>query len=182
MRGADGQFAYAPDAGGGDARAAAGRSPLCALALDRALRATGREGDLPGVRRALALFVAHQQDLRAEVGKDLCHTGPLAQASYYFLYDHLHAAEAVQALPEAERAPLRAAIRTALLSTATARSRTCRASGARTARPWPWPRSRRCAEAERPRVTARANSRTERLRVSRSRPTTCDRRRGTWGT
>ncbi len=117
MRGADGQFAYAPDAGGGDARAAAGRSPLCALALDRALRATGREGDLPGVRRALALFVAHQADLRAEVGKDLCHTGPLAQASYYFLYDHLYAAEAVQALPEAERPPLRAALRAGLLST-----------------------------------------------------------------
>lgn len=116
LRGADGQFGYAPDAGGGDARAAAGRSPLCALALDRALRAQGREGDVAGIRRALALFVAHQQDLRAEVGKDLCHTGPQAQASYYFLYDHLYAAEAVQALPEAERAPLRAAIQDALLS------------------------------------------------------------------
>ncbi len=116
MRGPDGQFGYAPDAGGGDARAAAGRSPLCALALDRALRAGGGQGDTPGIRRALALFVAHQQDLRAEVGKDLCHTGPLAQASYYFLYDHLYAAEAVQALPEAERGPLRAAIRGALLS------------------------------------------------------------------
>lgn len=117
MRGPAGTFAYAPDAGGDEPRAAAGRSPLCALALDRARRAGGGQGDLPGIRRALELFRAHQPDLRAEVGKDLCHTGPLAQASYYFLYDHLFAAEAVQALPEAEREPHRTALREALLST-----------------------------------------------------------------
>ena len=108
LRDEDGTFRYAPDVKGHvrgeDRPEAAGRSPLCALALHRALLAGGGQGDLAGIRRALEVFLAHRAVLEAQRGKDLCHTGPDGQASYYFAFDHAYAAEAVQELPPAERA------------------------------------------------------------------------------
>lgn len=112
LRNDDGSFRYFPeDPPGSGGAGAAGRSPLCALALSRA----GAE-DLPGIRRALDLFVHHQPTLEAERGKDLCHTGPEGQAAYYFFYDHAFAAAAVRALPAAEQPALARTLRARILA------------------------------------------------------------------
>lgn len=123
LREEDGSFRYAPDVPGHqrgeDKPEAAGRSPLCALALHAALRTGGGEGDLPGIRRALGLFLTHRSVLEDQRGKDLCHTGPDGQASYYFAFDHAYAAQAVAALPEAERASFAGPIRRGILAART---------------------------------------------------------------
>lgn len=110
LQNTDGTFRYMPDvpAGGksGSDPEAAGRSPLCALALHRAA-----VGGVEGVRRALELFARDRGPLRDQRGKDLCHTGPDAQASYYFLYDLYFAAAATAVLPTAERAAYETIVR-----------------------------------------------------------------------
>lgn len=116
----DGSFRYAPDVkarSGDDRREAAGRSPLCAWAL---LRVAAARGEAPppvdGLRRALALLLRDGPRIVSERGKDLCHTGPEGQASYYFFYDYGFAAQALRALPEAERAPIAQALQAEVLA------------------------------------------------------------------
>jgi hypothetical protein len=77
---------------------AAGRGPLCALALHRADR-----GSLAELRATLKLFARHGEALGAEQGKSLLHTGADAQGSHYLMFDYANAATAVAALPRGER-------------------------------------------------------------------------------
>ncbi len=116
MRNGDGGFEYltAPgrveaDSGAG-LPGAAGRGPVCALALLR-----GEREALPALRRRLELFQAHLGELSAEQGKGLMHAGADTQGSHYLLFDYATAAAAVAVLPEAERAAHRDPLLRAIL-------------------------------------------------------------------
>ena len=84
---------------------AAGRGPVCALALHR-----GGRVELDVVRHALDLFVEHRGPIGDEIGKVLMHCGDHGQGSHYPLFDYATAALAVRTLPEAERSRYRAAL------------------------------------------------------------------------
>lgn len=81
---------------------AAGRGPVCELALLR-----GGRGSLEAIRAALQLFAEQREGLAREQGKNLMHAGPDAQGSHYLLFDYAYAALAINALPPGERAPFR---------------------------------------------------------------------------
>lgn len=95
---------------------AAGRSPLCMLALHRFGKA-----DAADLRRALDHFLRHRGLYAREHGKTVMHCGPEAEGSHYLMFDYLYVAEALLALPEEDREPYRSAIldqvRNARLST-----------------------------------------------------------------
>lgn len=96
----DGTFEYwltgAPRPGA--AVGAAGRAPVCTLALVRA-GATEAADLVP----ALALFSEHRALLAHEAGKLLMHCGPGGLGSHYPFYDYLGAAESLAHLPAGER-------------------------------------------------------------------------------
>lgn len=96
---------------GGTPGDAAGRGPACALTLHRAGRA-----DADAVRARLQLFVEHLPQLAREQGKVMMHCGPEAQGSHYLMFDYMYAAEAVAALPPAERAAFRKPLLEAILA------------------------------------------------------------------
>lgn len=89
---------------------AAGRMVACELALLRAGRSS-----LVHVRGALDAFLAHWSALDERRGRAGTHAPPHGIAPFYFYYAHHHAALAVEALPEAERAVYRARLRELLL-------------------------------------------------------------------
>lgn len=109
MRAADGTFHYGIGKGfsgrSGGAIGAVGRGPLCELAL-----LPYGDGDVARLRRALHRWVEASEVQVAEQGKPLMHAGPGGLGSHYILYNAAGAARAVAALPEAERAALRASI------------------------------------------------------------------------
>ena len=72
---------------------AAGRGPLCALAL----AAFGRAGE-EEVVAALDRFVLHRASYAREQGKTVMHCGVEGQGSHYLMFDYLYAAEACRAL------------------------------------------------------------------------------------
>ena len=78
---------------------AAGRGPLCELALLR-----GGRGDLDRLRGALEIFKEHRAGLHKELGKVLMHAGPDGQGCHYLFFDYATAATSVAELPEPERA------------------------------------------------------------------------------
>jgi len=90
---------------------AAGRGPLCALALHRWGRA-----DLDGIRRALDFFVEHRASYTRERGKALMHAGLDGQGSHYLMFDYAFAAAALRALPDGERSKYRDALIEQLLT------------------------------------------------------------------
>lgn len=77
---------------------AAGRAPLCELALYRAERS-----DPENLHAALAQFFEHSASLAKEAGKALMHCGPEGEGSHYVLYDYASAARAIAALPAADQ-------------------------------------------------------------------------------
>lgn len=98
----DGAFAYMIGKTGGGAdgpRGAAGRGPVCELALLAAGHA-----DLDDVRRALGIFREHRAGLDRELGKALMHCGAQGQGCHYLFFDYATAAAAAATLPAAERA------------------------------------------------------------------------------
>jgi hypothetical protein len=94
---------------------AAGRAPLCELALLR-----GGRSDEERLSGALAQFFAHSASLAKEAGKALMHSGTEGQGCHYVLYDYATAAHAIAALPAKDRKPYRA--RLLVLLEATRRS------------------------------------------------------------
>lgn len=105
LRRPDGTFGYMtgdPPLRGTGTPGAAGRGPLCSLALLEA----GRE-DLGSLRHRIDLLLEHREALLRERGKSLMHTGPDGQGSHYLLYDLATAAAAVARLPDADRARYR---------------------------------------------------------------------------
>lgn len=105
----DGTYRYMPEVPGErvdqDRPEAAGRGPVCALALFE-----GKRADREVLARALQLFASHRSEFKAEWHKTLCHTSPTGFGAHYIAFDYLHAARAVHELDAADRAPLRAAL------------------------------------------------------------------------
>lgn len=91
---------------------AAGRAPLCELALLKAGRS-----DEEGLRAAIEQFFEHSASLAKEAGKALMHCGPEGQGCHYVLYDYATAARAIAELPEKERKPYRERLLTLLDAT-----------------------------------------------------------------
>lgn len=78
---------------------AAGRGPVCALAL--------HEFDRVGAERVaetVAMFARHRAGLAKERRKTLMHCGPGAQGSHYVFFDYFTCAAAIAALPADSRA------------------------------------------------------------------------------
>jgi hypothetical protein len=90
---------------------AAGRGPVCTLALLHG----GRAG-VEDLRTALELFVRHRDTYTRERGKSLMHCGSEGQGSHYLTFDYAYAAEAVRLLPPGERGRYRAAVLESVLS------------------------------------------------------------------
>ena len=72
---------------------AAGRGPLCALALYRSGRGSEKE-----VRDSLDLFLRYAKLYSRERGKSLMHAAPGGQGSHYLMFDYSWAAAATAAL------------------------------------------------------------------------------------
>jgi len=94
---------------------AAGRGPLCSLALLRAGR-----GDLDGIRRSLDIFLDHRASFAALHGKSLMHTASDGQGSHYLMFDYAFAAAATRELSRSERARFRAPLLDQILGARTA--------------------------------------------------------------
>ena len=117
MRDSAGNFEYflwVGSSGGGSnpEPGAAGRGPVCELALLRG----GRGEKLDPLRRALGTFARHRRGLMAEQGKALMHCGTSGQGSHYLCFDYATAAMAVSTLPPGEREKHRGAVIEALLA------------------------------------------------------------------
>ncbi len=108
----DGTFEYWLTGGArpGPAVGAAGRAPICTLALVSA-------GATPAadLSPAFALFSEHRALQAAEAGKLLMHCGPGGLGSHYPLYNYLGAAESLEHLPRGERRRRRAELLEVLL-------------------------------------------------------------------
>lgn len=94
---------------------AAGRAPLCALALHRWGKA-----DIDRIQTALVAFVEHRHTYSREKGKALMHAGIDGQGSHYLMFDYAFAAEAAALLPAASRARFREALLDQVLDARTA--------------------------------------------------------------
>lgn len=77
---------------------AAGRGPLCSLALLRAGRA-----DLDRIRESIAIFLEHRDSYAVLHRKTLMHTGPDGQGSHYLMFDYAYAAAAIGQLSAKEK-------------------------------------------------------------------------------
>jgi hypothetical protein len=82
---------------------AAGRGPVCALAVAR----SGKE-DVQWMRKAFEQFSKLRPALIRVWGKELCHTGPQGQGAHYLFFDYAFASRALAELPLAERRAVRA--------------------------------------------------------------------------
>jgi hypothetical protein len=99
LRKENGSFRYFVDVPEADDNPeAAGRGPVCALALLR-----GGAGNRDELRRSLQTFDDQRSVLAREWGKDVCHTGQQGQGAHYLFYDWAFAAAAVAELPAADR-------------------------------------------------------------------------------
>jgi hypothetical protein len=81
---------------------AIGRSPVTEVVLLLAER-----GDLTRVRRSLDMFLEHWPWLEKRRRQQGTHVPPYGIAPYYFFYAHVYAAQAIEVLPEEERASYR---------------------------------------------------------------------------
>jgi len=106
LRHADGSFRYmrdAPEPVGNPE--AAGRGPVCALALLR-----GGAGSVDDLTASLQRFDEQRAALKREWGKETCHTGPEGQGAHYLFFDWAFAAEAVAQLPRNRQQRFRRAL------------------------------------------------------------------------
>ena len=116
MRNDDGSFEYSLYHANESARGAplpagaAGREPLCALALH-----TWGRTDAGEVIEALEAFLRHRASYAKEKGKSVMHGGTEGQGSHYLMFDYAWAAAAAMALGEADREPFVRALREQVL-------------------------------------------------------------------
>lgn len=85
------------------------------LASETALYLAGRATQAD-VRSAIDAFIVHWDWLNKRRAKPGTHEGPYAVAPYYFYYAHYYAAQAVELLPNSERAEYRRRINELLFS------------------------------------------------------------------
>ncbi|MEE8469692.1 MAG: prenyltransferase/squalene oxidase repeat-containing protein, partial [Planctomycetota bacterium] len=111
-RNQNGTFEYMLSPGIGSIVAgAAGRGPVCTLALLH-----GGRAEVDDLRTALELFAQHRGTYMRERGKSLMHCGSEGQGSHYLTFDYAYAAQAVRLLPSGERGRYRAAVLESVLS------------------------------------------------------------------
>jgi len=79
-----------------------GRSPACEVTLFLAGR-----GSVERIRGSLDAFFTHWECLEKRRKQTGTHVGPFMIAPYYFFYAHRYAAQAIELLPEGERAGYR---------------------------------------------------------------------------
>ena len=89
-----------------------GRSPLCETTLTLLGGGSNR-----AIQAALDAFHLHWDELEKRRKKTGTHAGPYGIAPYYFYFAHRYAAQAIQALPPADRAAERQRMRDVLLRT-----------------------------------------------------------------
>lgn len=85
------------------------------LAVETVRHHAGVEND-DAIRRALAAFVTHWDELLKRKEKTGTHVAPYGVAPYYFFFAHGYAAEAIECLPEEERAAWRDRLHRLLMS------------------------------------------------------------------
>ena len=85
------------------------------LAVETVRSQTGVGTD-DAIRAALAAFVTHWDELLKRKQKNGTHIAPYGVAPYYFFYAHGYAAEAIEQLPQAERAAWRDRLNRLLMS------------------------------------------------------------------
>ena len=85
-----------------DVPGAIGRSPACETTLFLAGR-----GSVERIRKSLDAFFEHWQWLEVRRRQNQTHIPPYMIAPYYYFYAHRYAAQAVEFLPESERAGYR---------------------------------------------------------------------------
>jgi hypothetical protein len=112
----EGAFAYSGPARDGRASdqppGSAARSAVC----DTTLVLLG-SGSIDAVRASLEAFYKHWDELEKRRKKPGTHEGKYRIAPYYFYYGHRYAAQAIQMLPEKERAAERARLLKTILKT-----------------------------------------------------------------
>ena len=112
-RAENGAYAYSGRARGTVAMpGSAARAALCELVLHRAGRSSPDR-----LRASVRGFLEGWEDLHQRKSRQGTHEGPYGIAPYYFFYGHTYAALAIEALPEAERPALRAAMQELLWRT-----------------------------------------------------------------
>lgn len=85
------------------------------LAVETVRHDAGVENE-EAIRKALAAFVTHWDELLKRKQKTGTHVAPYGVAPYYFFYAHGYAAEAIERLPVAERAAWRDRLHRLLMS------------------------------------------------------------------
>lgn len=104
-RAGSGEYVYSGTASQrrpGGVPGATGRMLIAEIALDRAGR-----GDPERMGAALSAFAEHWDELEKRRAKPGTHEPPYGVAPYYFYFAHRYAAEAVERLPEEQRAEQR---------------------------------------------------------------------------
>lgn len=115
----DGAFLYSGKFKEGQARKTSDElagSAARAAGCEATLRLLGA-GSGEHLRGALNAFHDHWADLEQRYRKPGTHAGPHLIAPYYFFYGHRYAAQAIQLLPESDRAAERERLRKVLLKT-----------------------------------------------------------------
>lgn len=84
-------------------------------AVEATLVLAGR-GSVANVRAAVDAFIVHWEWLNKRRAKSGTHEGPYSVAPYYFMYAHHAAAQAIELLPEKERAEYRRRVNELLFS------------------------------------------------------------------
>ena len=115
MRNENGTFDYmlhvgAEASGGAGVAGAAGRSPLCELALLRGGRSSEER-----VSSAVEQFLDYSAELSRELGKALMHAGAEGQGCHYLLFDYAFAALSLKHLPKSARPQAAARVRELIL-------------------------------------------------------------------
>jgi hypothetical protein len=89
-----------------------GRSPLCETTLSLL-----GGGDRVAIRASLESFFEHWNELEKRRAQHGTHEPPFGVAPYYFYFAHRYAGQAIEMLPEKDRAALRARLLDRLLAT-----------------------------------------------------------------
>jgi hypothetical protein len=115
-RATDGAFAYSGPAAGGKTRDKVPGSAARAAACEVTLMLLGG-GSEDAVRASLGFFHDHWDELKKRHQQKGTHVGPYSIAPYYFYYGHRYAAQAIQMLPEKDRAKERERLLEVILRT-----------------------------------------------------------------
>lgn len=115
-RATDGAFAYSGPAVDGKTRDKVAGSSARSAGCEVTLTLLG--GSSPeAVRAAIDFFHDHWDELKKRHQQTGTHVGPYSIAPYYFFYGHRYAAQAIELLPEKDRAKERDRLLTVILKT-----------------------------------------------------------------